>query len=166
LDLYHTCGHDWGNHHMPLHALLLLESLLQVRIHPTPYPTPTAPTLPPTLFNMMVNPIRRWRSRPFLFCFVHFRLKTSFIFLSICQAPQTMGEIYNNEYSLIINIYFNEILSTQTSSACTPKTFLDTLSDILDKFWRFSLIKIKSVSEMQANPHLVSLSHLLYIFFY
>ncbi len=38
--------------------------------------------------------------------------------------------IYNNEYSLIINIYFQE-----TSSACTSSHLLDTLSDILDSFY-------------------------------
>ncbi len=41
--------------------------------------------------------------------------------------------LYDNEYSLIIDIYFYATLSTQTSSACAPKTILDTLSDILDK---------------------------------
>jgi hypothetical protein len=74
--------------------------------------------------------------------------------------------LYNNEYSSIIDIYFYATLSTQTSSAYAPKTFLDTLSDVLDKYWRFSLIKIEFVSETQAKPHLVSFSHLLYIFFY
>jgi hypothetical protein len=41
--------------------------------------------------------------------------------------------LYDNKYSLIIDIYFYATLSTQTSSACNPKTFLDTLSVILDK---------------------------------
>jgi hypothetical protein len=42
-------------------------------------------------------------------------------------------QVYDNEYSSIIDIYFYATLSTQTSSACAPKTFLDTLSDVLDK---------------------------------
>jgi len=153
---------------MPLHAFLLLESLVQVWIHSSCISnTPTAPPEPPMIFNMTLDPIPRWRSRPFLFCSVHFRFnKTLLISLSVCQTPQTMGEIYDNKYSLIIDIYFYEILSTQTLSACTPKTFLDTLSDVLDKCWCFSLINIESVSETQAKPHLVSFSHLLYIFFY
>ncbi len=74
--------------------------------------------------------------------------------------------IYNNEYSSIIDKYFYATLYTQTSSACAPKTFLDTLSDILDKCRHFSLIKIESVSETQAKPCLVSFSRMLYIFFY
>jgi hypothetical protein len=75
-------------------------------------------------------------------------------------------KLYNNEYSSIIDTYFYATLSTQTSSDCTPKTFLDTLSDILDKCWRFSLIKLESVSETQAKPHLVFvLSSVVYIFF-
>jgi hypothetical protein len=41
--------------------------------------------------------------------------------------------LYDNKYSFIIDIYFYATFSTQTSSACTPKTFLDTLSDVLDK---------------------------------
>ncbi len=48
--------------------------------------------------------------------------------------------IYDNKYSSIIDIFFFEIFSTQNSSTCTLKTFLDTLSDILDKCLRFSLI--------------------------
>jgi hypothetical protein len=35
------------------------------------------------------------------------------------------------------------------------QTFLDTLSDILDKCLCFSLIKIEPVSIFQANPRLV-----------
>ncbi len=67
---------------------------------------------------------------------------------------------------MIINIYFYATLSTQTLSTCTPKTFLDSLSDVLDKCLRFSLIKVESVSETQAKPGLVSFSHLMYIFSY
>jgi hypothetical protein len=55
-------------------------------------------------------------------------------------------KLYDNKYSLIIDIYFYETFSTQTSSACTLKHFLDTLSNILDKCLHFSLIKIESVS--------------------
>ncbi len=54
--------------------------------------------------------------------------------------------LYDNEYYSIIDIYFYETFSTQTSSACALKTFLDTLSDVLDKCLCFSLIKIEPVS--------------------
>jgi hypothetical protein len=77
-----------------------------------------------------------------------------------------LEQVYDNKYSSIIDIYFYATFSTQTSSACAPKTFLDTLSDVLDKCWHISLIKIESVSETQAKPRLVSFSCLLYIFFY
>ncbi len=72
------------------------------------------------------------------------------------------NNLYDNEYSLIIDIYFYEILSTQTSSTCPPKTNLDTLSDVIDKCWRLSLIKIESVSETQTKPRwhpLIMLKH-------
>ncbi len=55
-------------------------------------------------------------------------------------------KVYDNEYSSIIDIYFYETFSTQTSSACTLSYHLDTLSDVLDKCLRFSLIKIGSIS--------------------
>ncbi len=74
-----------------------------------------------------------------------------------------MGEKYDNEYSLFNNIYFYEIFSTQTLSACALKHFLDTLSAILDKYLRFSLIKIEPVPTTQAKPCLVLSSNLLYI---
>ncbi len=54
--------------------------------------------------------------------------------------------LYNNKYTSIIDTHFYETFSTWTSSIFTLKHFLDTLSDILDKCLRFSLIKIESVS--------------------
>ncbi len=69
-----------------------------------------------------------------------------------------LNTVYDNEYSSIINIYFYKTFSTQTSSACALKHFLDTLSDILDKCLRFSLIKIESVS---INPSQATLGSLL-----
>ena len=47
---------------------------------------------------------------------------------------------------MIIDIYFYKTFSTQTSSISILKTFLDTMSDILDKCLCFSLIKIEPVS--------------------
>jgi hypothetical protein len=41
------------------------------------------------------------------------------------------------------------------SLALALQNILDTLSDILDKCLRFTLIKIESVSISQAKPHLV-----------
>jgi hypothetical protein len=66
----------------------------------------------------------------------------------------TLNPLYDNQYALIIDIYFYEYFSLFLN-------LLDTLSDVLDKCLRFSLIKIKSV---QAKPRLV-LSSLLYIHF-
>jgi hypothetical protein len=49
-------------------------------------------------------------------------------------------------------------------SACASN-ILDTLSDILDKCWCFSLIKIKSVLISKAKPRLVaSFSSVVYTF--
>ncbi len=61
-------------------------------------------------------------------------------------------QLYDNEYSSIIDIYFYATFSTQTLSTYAPKHFLDTLYDVLGKCLCFSLIKIESVSETQANP--------------
>jgi hypothetical protein len=66
--------------------------------------------------------------------------------------------LYENKYSLIIDINFYETFSTQTSSACAPTHLLDTLSDVLDKCLRFSLIKTESVS---INPSQAMLGFLL-----
>jgi hypothetical protein len=65
--------------------------------------------------------------------------------------------IYDNKYSLIINICFYETFSTQTSSACAPSHLLDTLSNILGKCSGLSLIKIESVS---INPSQATLGSL------
>jgi hypothetical protein len=71
--------------------------------------------------------------------------------------------LYDNEYSSIINIYFYETFSTQTSSACALSHLLDTLSDVLDKCLRFSLIMIVSVS---INPSQAMLGSLFSSFVY
>jgi hypothetical protein len=73
--------------------------------------------------------------------------------------------LYDNEYALIIDIYFYEyFLWSQSLSTCASN-ILDTLSDILDKCLRFSLSKIESVSIFQAKPHLVaSFSSVVYTF--
>jgi hypothetical protein len=63
----------------------------------------------------------------------------------------------------------NIVLTSMKLSLLKPralalqKHLLDTLSDLLDKWLRFSLIKIESISETQAKPRLVLFSHLLYI---
>ncbi len=73
--------------------------------------------------------------------------------------------LYDNEYALIIDINFYEHFHwSQTLSAYAPNN-LDTLSDILDKCLRFSLIKIESDSIFQAKPRLVpSFSPVAYTF--
>jgi hypothetical protein len=102
-------------------------------------------------------------------CYKHFRKQNvTTVIPASCFNNQYSNQLflvylYDNEYSSIINIYCYETFSTQTSSACTLKHFLDTLSDILDKCLRFSLIKIESVSKTQAKPCLVLSSHLLCI---
>ncbi len=74
-------------------------------------------------------------------------------------------ELYDNEYALIIYINFYEyFLWSQSLSACASN-ILDTLSDVLDKCLRFSLIKIESVSIFPTNPRLVaSFSSVVYTF--
>ncbi len=67
---------------------------------------------------------------------------------------------------LHISIYtsMTPFSETQTLSTCTS-VFLETLSDILDKCLRFSLIKIESVSISITNSRLVaSISSKLYTF--
>ncbi len=41
--------------------------------------------------------------------------------------------IYDNEYTLIINIYFYETFNTFNPRALVLQKILDTLSDVLDK---------------------------------
>ncbi len=49
--------------------------------------------------------------------------------------------------------------------ALVLQNILDTLSDVLDKCLRFSLIKIESVSIFQSKPHLVpSFQSVVYTF--
>ncbi len=75
----------------------------------------------------------------------------------VSWAKNDKTQIYNNKYSSIIDIYFYETFSTQTSSAFTPSHPLDTLSDILDKCLCFFLIKIESVSFNPSQAMLASL---------
>jgi hypothetical protein len=63
--------------------------------------------------------------------------------------------VYDNECASFIDMYFYEYFHwSQTLSACAPN-ILDTLSNVLDKCLRFSLIKIEPVSIFQAKPRLV-----------
>jgi hypothetical protein len=67
----------------------------------------------------------------------------------------TFNKLYDNEYASIIDIHFYEYFHwSQSFSACAPN-LLDTLSNVLDKCLRFSLIKIEPVSSFQAKPRLV-----------
>jgi hypothetical protein len=61
--------------------------------------------------------------------------------------------LYDNEYSSNINIHLYETFSVQTLRACALSHLLDTLSDVLDKCLRFSLIKIESVSNKSKPSH-------------
>ena len=64
-------------------------------------------------------------------------------------------ELYNNKYASIINIYFYEFFLSLNPWALALQNIWDTLSDILDKCLRFSLIKIEPVS---INPSQAALS--------
>jgi hypothetical protein len=59
---------------------------------------------PPTVYNMTVDPIRRWRPLISIFCTVRFK-QSHFL----CQTPQRTGEIYDNEITSLIDIYFLRI---------------------------------------------------------
>jgi len=61
------------------------------------------------------------------------------------------SKVYDNEYASFIDIYFYEYIHL----ALALQTFLDTLSNVLDKCLRFSLIKIEPVSIFEAKPRLV-----------
>ncbi len=75
--------------------------------------------------------------------------------------------IYDNEYALIIDIYFYEYFFQSQTLKRLRFNILDTLSDILDKCLCFSLIKIKSVSIFQAKPRLVaSFSSIVHTFLF
>ncbi len=56
-----------------------------------------------------------------------------------------MIELYDNEYTSIIDIYFYEYFHWSQTLSARATNILDTLSNILDKCLRFSLIKIESV---------------------
>ncbi len=62
-----------------------------------------------------------------------------------------VNPIYDNKYASFIDIYFYEYFHL----AHVLQTFLETLSNILDKCLRFSLIKIEPVSSFQAKSLLV-----------
>ncbi len=62
-----------------------------------------------------------------------------------------MGLLYDNKYASFIDIYFYEYKYFHLAL----QTFLDTLSDVLDKCLCFSLIKTEPVSSFQAKPRLV-----------
>jgi hypothetical protein len=73
--------------------------------------------------------------------------------------------LYDNEYASIIDIYFYEYFLWSQSLSTYTSNILDTLSEILDKCLRFSLIKIESVSIFQAKPRMVaSFSSVVYTF--
>ncbi len=75
------------------------------------------------------------------------------------------GLLYDNEYASIIVIYFYESFLWNSKLKRLCFITLDTLSDVLDKCLRFSLIKIESVSISQTKPRLVaSLSSFVYTF--
>ncbi len=63
--------------------------------------------------------------------------------------------IYNNEYASIIDIYFYEFFLPFKPRALALQNIWHTLSDVLDKCLRFSLIKIEPVS---INPSQAALS--------
>ncbi len=63
--------------------------------------------------------------------------------------------LYDNEYTSIIDIYVYEYFHWLKSWALVLQNILDTLSDVLDKCLRFSLINIESVSVTQAKPRLM-----------
>ncbi len=66
--------------------------------------------------------------------------------------------VYDNEYTSIIDAYFYDYFHWFKSWALVLQNILDTLSDILNKCLRFSLIKIESVSITQAKPRLMPTS--------
>ncbi len=73
--------------------------------------------------------------------------------------------LYDNKYASFIDIYFYDSFLWNPNFKRLRFIILDTLSDILDKCLRFSLIKIESVSISKTKPHLVaSLSSVVYTF--
>ncbi len=78
------------------------------------------------------------------------------------KQAQTLHTIMNILWLSICTSTKHSLLSIL--ERLRSKTFLDTLSDILDKSLRFSLIKMSQST--QAKPQLVPSSHLLYILFY
>jgi hypothetical protein len=75
--------------------------------------------------------------------------------------------VYDNEYASIIHIYFYEYFIDLKLLVLALQNILDTLSDVLDKCLRFSLIKIESVSIFQAKPRLVPSSQsVIYAFLF
>jgi hypothetical protein len=73
--------------------------------------------------------------------------------------------IYFNKKASYIDIYFYDPFLWNPNFKHLRFNILDTLSDILDKGLRFSLIKIESVSILITKPRLVaSLSSVVYTF--
>ncbi len=85
--------------------------------------------------------------------------------LAVQLSPMLFNLLYDNEYASIIDIYFYESFLWNSKLKRLRFIKLDTLSDVLDKRLRFSLIKIESVSISQTKPRLVtSLSSFVYTF--
>ncbi len=63
-----------------------------------------------------------------------------------CGSMGLIMIVYDNEYALIVDIYFYEFFLPLKPWALALQTIWDTLSDILDKCLCFSLIKIEPVS--------------------
>jgi hypothetical protein len=70
------------------------------------------------------------------------------------QVHFALSDVYDNEYTFIIDIYFYGYFHL----ALALQNILDTLSDVLVKCLCFALIKIESVSIFPAKPRLVSSS--------
>ncbi len=70
-------------------------------------------------------------------------------------------QLYGNEYASFINIYFYEYFHL----VFTLQTFLDTLSNVLDKCLRFSLIKIEPVSSFPSQATLGTFFSICCIYF-
>jgi hypothetical protein len=62
------------------------------------------------------------------------------------SLPWGTIEVYDNEYTSIIDIYFYDYFLPFKPRAIMLQNIWDTLSDILDKRLHFSLIKIEPVS--------------------
>ncbi len=78
-----------------------------------------------------------------------------FLNIKLFSAEKAAKNVYDNEYTLIIDIYFYEFFQPfQTSSTCAPKHVRHPVWQF-GKCLRFSLIKIEPVS---INPSQAALS--------